>query len=361
MTMCDSQPNVSVIIPTHNRLDILLKNLEALSQQTYPLALMEVLVVADGCSDGTAGSLQSVDFPFSFKLLSQPASGAGAARNRGATAASGSLLVFLDDDVIPSPGLIKAHVERHRKLEETGVVIGPSLMPPESHPTFFGDELRKWWDDLFRIMGHPGYEFTYRDLLGGNFSLHAQTFEHVGGFNTTFRHAREDGELGARLLKSGVVFSFAASASAEHQETADLPHCIRRWRHEGQADVRLAWMYPEIRTTLPLMRTGQRAAQLVYQTPRLGKMNAELLLCTLKILERFGMRRRWANRYSRLQQYWYCRGVADELPSLAALDSLRNSPATLSMAPASRLPEAGTGRKQAESLTSPHRTELQKD
>jgi GT2 family glycosyltransferase len=320
--MSHAGPRVSVVIPTHDRLAILRRNLAALSAQAFPLDRLEVVVVADGCSDGTERALEDRAYPFPLRVLSQPSSGAGAARNRGAAEASGELLVFLDDDVIPSSGLVRAHVETHRR-RPGGVVVGPSLMPPEPRPTFFGAKLRRWWEDLFRAMAQPGYEFTYRDLLGGNFSLAAELFHRVGGFDVSFRHAREDGELGARLLAAGAPFAYAADAGAEHQETADLAHCIRRWRHEGRADVRLARLHPQLRDALPLAGLSDRAVRLVYQAPRRGRLAAAGTLRLLALLERLGMRRRWARRYGQLQQYWYCRGVADELPSAGALSSFR--------------------------------------
>jgi GT2 family glycosyltransferase len=318
-------PLVSVVIPTHDRLAILGRNLTALGRQTHALDRIEVIVVADGCSDGTARALAGREYPFPLRVISQAASGAGAARNRGAAEASGELLVFLDDDVIPSPGLVQAHVEAHGRLPEDGVVVGPSLMPPEPRPTFFGTVLRGWWAALFQAMAQPGYVFTYRDLLGGNFSLSAALFRRVGGFDTSFRHAREDGELGARLLAIGAPFAYAAGAEGEHQETADLPHCIRRWRHEGRADVRLARLHPHLHGSLRLAHPTGAALRFVYRAPWRGRLAAARSAALLALFERLGLRERWTQRYERLYLYWYWRGVADELTSVDALQAFRGT------------------------------------
>jgi GT2 family glycosyltransferase len=324
-------PHVCVIIPTHNRRDVLLANLEALSEQSYPKDCMEVVVVADGCTDGTEKMIEP-RYPFALRVLSQPPSGAGAARNRGATAAVGDLLVFLDDDVIPTPGLIDAHVAAHRASSTAGVVIGPSLMPPEAVPTFFGQALRQWWLESFEAMSKPRYSFSHRDLMGGNFSLPAELFRSVGGFDVTFRHAREDGELGARLLCSGAPFAYAPDALAEHQETADLAHCVRRWRHEGRADVHLGRRHPQIRKDLPLARRSPRAVRLVYQRPYLGRIVATGSLLALGLLERLGMKRHWSSRFGLVYQYWYWRGVADELRTVQALTLFREPSANVDAA-----------------------------
>jgi GT2 family glycosyltransferase len=328
------QPSVSVVIPTHNRLAVLRRGLAALAKQSYPLERLEAIVVADGCRDGTEQALRGADFPFSFRLVSQPASGPGAARNRGAAEASGELLVFLDDDMIASARLVEAHVDGHRQLARAGVVLGPSLMAPEPEPTYFGTVLRGWWDDRFRALAQPGYEFTYRDLLSGNFSVPAGLFREIGGFDESFRHAREDGELGARLIAAGAPFRFAPGALAEHQDTADLGHCIRRWRHEGCADVRLARLHPDVWTSLPLARMSSWAVQRVFERPRAGRIAAAGAVPLLRLLEALGLHTRWSRWYGRLYDYWYMRGVADELGSVEALRTLQGSLPT---------PASGTG------------------
>ncbi|MBF8302594.1 MAG: glycosyl transferase family 2, partial [Candidatus Dadabacteria bacterium] len=62
-TMNRDMPTISIIIPTHNRSASLLRTLDALRVQTYPLQQVEVLVVADGCSDGTVEGLRHYTAP----------------------------------------------------------------------------------------------------------------------------------------------------------------------------------------------------------------------------------------------------------------------------------------------------------
>lgn len=83
----------SVIIPTFNRRQHLLECLSSVSAQRRRPD--EVIVVDDGSNDGTVealGDLQDVI------VIHQANAGPGAARNRGAAAASGDYLVFLDSD-----------------------------------------------------------------------------------------------------------------------------------------------------------------------------------------------------------------------------------------------------------------------
>ncbi len=83
----------SVIIPTYNRRQYLVACLESVSAQRCPAD--EVIVVDDGSTDGTAEILAGIE---GITVIQQENAGPGAARNRGAAAARGDYLVFLDSD-----------------------------------------------------------------------------------------------------------------------------------------------------------------------------------------------------------------------------------------------------------------------
>ncbi len=113
---------VSVIIPTHNRCKSLVRLLNALASQNYPLHLIEVIVVADGCKDATIEMLKTYHSEYLLRYVCLEGRGPAIARNEGAQLAKGSLLLFIDDDIDPSTGLIEAHVLAHNKPNK--VVIG---------------------------------------------------------------------------------------------------------------------------------------------------------------------------------------------------------------------------------------------
>jgi len=125
-------PTVSVVIPTYNRLARLQQVLAALSTQTYDHRHFEVVVVSDGSNDGTADYLAATTSSFDLVSTSQTNAGPAAARNRGVELARGSLVLFLDDDVMAAPGLIAEHVRTHECHTDEAVVIGPMLTPPTS-------------------------------------------------------------------------------------------------------------------------------------------------------------------------------------------------------------------------------------
>src|SRR5258708_28534326 len=124
-----SGPMVSVAIPTHNRRESLLRVLDALAGQTVGPDLFEAVVVCDGCSDDTADACARLITPYRLTVLEDAhAVGPAAARNKAVAAATGSVIVFLDDDVVPDPNLIAEHLRMHEQ-DQMAAVIGP-LLPP---------------------------------------------------------------------------------------------------------------------------------------------------------------------------------------------------------------------------------------
>src|ERR1700751_4328114 len=104
---------LSAIIPTHDRPDQLRRCLETLCAQEVDPDQLELVVVDDG-SIADVGRIVSElgDLaPISLRCERQDLSGLNAARNRGAAAAHGSVLAFLDDDTLVCPGWAQALVQ----------------------------------------------------------------------------------------------------------------------------------------------------------------------------------------------------------------------------------------------------------
>lgn len=96
---------VSVVIPTYNRVQLVIEALDSVYEQTH--RPIECIVVDDGSTDDTVEVVKKwkrarTGDDFCVRLLRQENQGAPAARNRGMEAARGDDLLFLDsDDVLP--------------------------------------------------------------------------------------------------------------------------------------------------------------------------------------------------------------------------------------------------------------------
>src|SRR5215467_6944013 len=106
-------PEVSVVIPTHNRLEVLAEVLSALVRQEGAPPF-EVVIVDDGSTDGTADWLRHRSFGLPLRVLVQDNRGPAAARNTGVAVAAGRWVAFLGDDTVPAVGWLAAHRNAHR-------------------------------------------------------------------------------------------------------------------------------------------------------------------------------------------------------------------------------------------------------
>lgn len=324
-------PRVAVIIPTRNRRESLARTLAAFERQTCGPEMFEVIVVANACTDDTAAfvTMRREEVPYALRIIDRPEPGASAARNAGADRTRAALLVFLDDDIEPSPQFVEAHVEAHRRHGGTAgapcVAIGylPSVLQPEGD--LFAIALRSWWEAMFASMRGAGHRYRYTNLLSGNFSVPRELFHLVGGFDVRYR-CHEDYELGYRLIKAGAEFVFAEAASGVHADHTRLERACGRKRDEGYADVHLAQQYPELRTVLLLARPPtlkQRTMRwAAFHAPRVGDAAAQTVMDLLPLVERLGMRMMWQRLLYGVFAYWYARGLADALPRNAEVDRL---------------------------------------
>ena len=312
-----------------------MRTLEALAQQTLPAESLEVLVVADGCTDRTVEALLGHAPPFAFQVLEQPGLGAAAARNAGAAAAAAPLLLFIDDDVEPTPGLVAAHVRAHGGQGDR-VVLGPYPPVLPGRTDLFRVELRRWWQDHFMAVGHVGHRFTYRDLLAGNLSIGAGLYGRTGGFDPAFAGCGgEDWEYGVRLLDAGATFVFAADALGHHHEASDHTRSLRRARQEGRADVTIARRHAALRPAVTFGRrvSGRAAAEswasvCVFRWPWVAVLLPAVITPLLGPLERLRLRRSWLRLSRALRGLAYWQGVRDELETWKALAGfLQSGPA----------------------------------
>jgi len=244
---------ISVVIPTYNRLDSLKRVFAALEKQSLSFTDFEVIVVSDGAADGTNDYLRTFNPPYPIKPIFQTNTGVAAARNAGIQAATGDLLLFLDDDVVPTPELLAQHLNTHSNFGEsdTVVVLGPMLTPPDF-------EMAPWvqWEQTmlvkqYEAMHNGEWEPTARQFFTGNTSLAKRHLLMSGGFDTRFRRA-EDVELAYRLADAGLKFVFNGQAVGYHYAERSFDSWLNTPYAYGVNDVIFAqekgqiWLLPVI-------------------------------------------------------------------------------------------------------------------
>jgi GT2 family glycosyltransferase len=229
------EPFVTIVIPTFNRWASLQRLLESLAGQTYSRASFEVVVVDDGSTDGTVELVRHLDVPYRLKVIEQPHHGPAAARNLGVEYARGALIVSLDDDVVPLPDLIAAHVAAHQDQRDA-VIVGP-MSPPREWPR---PVWVRWEEEKlqvqYRALTAGEYPCTPRQFYTGNASLSRAQFLDAGGFDPSFKRA-EDVELAYRLRDRGARFAFDPRAEVLHYASRSFESWCRTPYQYGQYDV----------------------------------------------------------------------------------------------------------------------------
>ncbi len=180
--------NVSVIIPTHNRADLLPRALNSVLAQTLPPG--EIILVDDGSTDRT-GDLIRQQYP-TVRYLRQACRGVSAARNLGIAAARGDWIALLDSDDAWLPGKLQAqhnalgahHGCRLCHTEEIWIRNGRRVNPMRKHAKSGGRIFRRC---LPLCVISPSSTLIHRDLL-----------DETGGFDETLP-ACEDYDLWLRI------------------------------------------------------------------------------------------------------------------------------------------------------------------
>lgn len=309
-------PVVSIVIPTHNRMALMRQMLDALEQQQPGTPPFEVVAVADGCSDGTVAMLNAYRGPFPIRVVEKPGLGPSEARNSGADVALAPLLLFLDDDVLPTSAVVAAHVASHAGQPD-GAVIGPYPPAPHASRDLFRLSIRHWWTQHFAALADPAHRFSFRDVLTGNLSMPRHLWQSMGGLDPQFARAREDLELGIRLFARGVPVRYAPDALGWHHEhhTSSLVTSFRRAREEGKSDTRIALKHPHMAAQLYAVHLAKKRGllsrmQLRSPLGRLWEAAFPIGSTLLPLLDQLGLRRHYYRLYGYLNKLAYRRGVS---------------------------------------------------
>jgi len=239
------RPRFSVVVPTHQRRERVVHNVEALAKQE--LSSFEVVVVVDGGSDGTAAALRELSPPFPLTVLEQENSGAAEARNAGARAAGGEILLFLDDDMEADPTMLAEHERSHR--EGADLVVGDMPLHPDSPQNLLSWGVGLWASSRRERLTADGAEIGADDLLTGQMSISREAFAHVGGFDTSFTRegmfGGEDIDFGLRVVKAGFTVAYNPAAISYQYYDVDPAAYLRRTREAGRSEEELVLKHPE--------------------------------------------------------------------------------------------------------------------
>jgi len=223
-----------VVAPTYNRREALPTFVERILRQPR---LHELVMAVDGSTDDSLDWLreQAAHDP-RIVVLDLPNRGAGATRQAGIEAASGDIVLLMDDDVLAAPGLVAGHA-RHHGSGEHKLVLG--YMPNDWQPLPAGLRgialiyRRAYEAHCRRFAVDP--DFVLHGLWGGNFSLPREDFLRIGVEKLAVKRGQDDREFGIRCLKAGIAGVFDSNLQGQHLYTRTLEQFRRDMRVQGES------------------------------------------------------------------------------------------------------------------------------
>lgn len=231
-----TQPAIAAVVPTHGRRQRLPELLDAVLAEPFA----EVIVVVNGRDDGSLALLQArAAGDRRLKPVATEIAGKPRAVMKGVEAADSEVVLILDDDVLPRPGLASGHARLHA-AGSGRVVVGymPVVRQQRRRRGEFGTEL--YSSAYERVCAE--YEADQRSILqglwGGNVSLRREDALRISvyGQDPDHRYQRhEDRDFGLRCAKLGLEGAFDRDLLAEHRHQISPRQFLVTMRNSGRA------------------------------------------------------------------------------------------------------------------------------
>jgi glycosyltransferase involved in cell wall biosynthesis len=278
---------ISVVMPTYNRIDTLREVLPTLLDQTLSATAYEIVIADSRSTDGTAQYVEDLCQREGERIryVPGPYAGRGAARNAGIEAARGPVVMFSDADILASRTLLERHATGHKEGAGRRVAIVGCELQVRSL-----EDYRTQRDNpAARRPLHPPTRrrLSWLYFLTGNASVRRADLLRVGSFDEQFTgYGHEDLELGYRLQKDGVEILYDPEAINYHWHPVGFAEQVGRMELAGVSTVRFyrkhrdlmvkanlgmtpvsLWLHSALRAAPPLRRALERAGASV-EAPR---------------------------------------------------------------------------------------------
>jgi GT2 family glycosyltransferase len=231
-----SNVRLSIVIPVFNGLPYLADQLRAIASQDAPFG-WETIVVDNGSSDASRSVIASFGQHLpGLSCLDEPARGKAAALNRGANAAVGELLVFLDQDDVIAPGYLAAMAEALERHPIVAARLDESTLNPErlraSRPPTQAEGL-----------GDP---FGFLPCATGcSIGVRRAVFREIGGFDPAMRVC-DDVDFSWRAQLAGYAVHFVPDAVVYYRRRETLKEIFLQGRDYGASGPALYEKYGKL-------------------------------------------------------------------------------------------------------------------
>lgn len=284
---------VSIIIPVYNRQSILAKTLAAITHQTYPKELIEVVVVDDGSHDAVHEVIRKYENHLELIYTRQADRGyrLSEARNLGARTARHHYLITLDCDTLPSPELVESYMKffhvtdqailmgyrkyictdlitDHQIIQDINIALNLPEVTTNNTVASRQSSAGKSYDWRLSLFTRTNYlkqsQWSFMGFVGANMAYPKNVVEKVGGYDEAFQHwGSEDNELGYRCYNAGYYFIPVMNAVGFHQEPPG-------GENETNREAGLAITRQQLEEKCPVPNYRKYEKDRVYEVPKVS-------------------------------------------------------------------------------------------
>ncbi len=233
-------PNISVIIPTFNRADMVCRCVQSILDTGWPK--LEIIVVDDCSPDDTATKIKE-KFGTTVKYTRNAKNSfTTVSRNNGAKLATGDYLFFLDDDNIVDKDIISEMVKAFEENPKLGLVapMAIHMRPGKSNVIWsLGSDFNRWTSQPkdncpnLPIADLPENPKSYPTSYHPNaFMVPRKVFDEVGGFDETYIQIYEESDFGWKIGEAGYEEIVLTTARTQHCGFLE-PGCVPELRQLG--------------------------------------------------------------------------------------------------------------------------------
>jgi glycosyltransferase involved in cell wall biosynthesis len=310
---------ITVIMPCYNREYDLRRVLEAYDQQDTGIPF-ELIAVDDASTDDTYELLTSYR-PKHYSLIVERQTtnqGPAAARNLGIALAQAPVSLFVGDDILPTPGFVRQHIEAHNlHTDLTTAILGHTTWPPDltmNTLMAYIDGVGAQQFSYYHL--RDGREYDFRHFYTSNVSIKTNFLRSLDHwFDTEFTYAAfEDAELAYRLSKNGLRILYVSAPLAYHYHYHTIWTFSKRQYLAGLMACLLVKKHPQI-SSLIIGRAWQKRVWwwqfqiALRKSPLINFEHLETKILSQASSYEAQSRVNTANFYKQILNYFFTKGV----------------------------------------------------
>ena len=237
------KPKFSIVIPTYSADVLLMECIQSLCQQSGDKNGLEVIVVNDGGRKEISEKLDLFESQLVIRYFYQENKGPATARNLGIKKARGDIVLFLDDDSLPTPNWVQTTINTWGKYHDYDG-IGGYIKSDEKDSIYcrVNADFFNWY--LAHYSAHDSHTFISTCNAGYKKCI----LNKVGNFDEGFKNASgEDRDLNIKLLNSGAKLMLDRNILVYHDRDLTLGTFAKKYLNYGRAANKIYRRYPELK------------------------------------------------------------------------------------------------------------------